>query len=42
MYTIYEEHIEVLEETNERLQKRVVMLEKKIKYYQKALEDEEE
>tara|TARA_Y100000356_G_scaffold114779_1_gene103497 strand:- start:287 stop:427 length:141 start_codon:yes stop_codon:yes gene_type:complete len=38
---IYQEHIEVLEEENAELQQRVVVLETRLKYYQKLIEKKE-
>ena len=38
MYIVYEEHIEQLEEKNDELQKEVIALRKKIKYYKAVIE----
>ncbi len=40
MYVIYEEHIEKLEEENADLKQEVLILRKRLRYYQ--LEDKEE
>ncbi len=39
---IYQEHIEVLEEENAELQQRVLVLETRLKYYQKLVEEDKE
>tara|TARA_R100000664_G_scaffold32650_1_gene47906 strand:- start:686 stop:814 length:129 start_codon:yes stop_codon:yes gene_type:complete len=38
---IYQDHIEILEEENAELQREVLTLRRKIKYYQQILEEEE-
>ena len=38
---IYQDHIEILEEENAELQREVLTLRRKIKYYQQVLEEEE-
>ena len=38
---IYQDHIEILEEEKAELQKEVLFLRRKIKYYQQVLEEEE-
>ena len=40
MYVVYEEHIEKLEEENADLKQEVLILRKRLRYYQ--LEDKEE
>ena len=42
MYIVYEEHIEQLEEENDELQKEVIALRRRIKYYKTIVEQEEE
>jgi len=42
MYTIYEEHIEILEGENNELQKQVMALRRRIKYYQAVMQEEED
>tara|TARA_R100000664_G_scaffold7286_1_gene12418 strand:- start:162 stop:293 length:132 start_codon:yes stop_codon:yes gene_type:complete len=37
---IYQDHIEILEEENEQLLQEVMMLRRKLKYYQTILEEE--
>jgi len=37
MYIVYEEHIERLEEENEELEQKVLILQKRLKYYQKMV-----
>tara|TARA_B100001094_G_C17929931_1_gene670221 strand:+ start:113 stop:244 length:132 start_codon:yes stop_codon:yes gene_type:complete len=39
---IYQEEIELLEEEKAELQKEVLFLRRKIKYYEQVLEEEEE
>ena len=41
MYIVYEEHIEQLEKENEELEKKVLILRKRLEYY-KAVVDEKE
>ena len=38
---IYQDHIEILEEENAELQKEVLLLRRKVSYYQTILEEEE-
>jgi hypothetical protein len=38
---IYQEHIEVLEEEKAELQQEVLVLKKRLKYYKKLIEQEE-
>jgi len=38
---IYQDHIEILEEENEQLLQEVMMLRRKLKYYQTIVEGEE-
>ena len=38
---IYQDHIEILEEENAELQKEVLLLRRKVDYYQTILEEEE-
>jgi len=38
---IYQDHIEILEEENVELQKEVLLLRRKVAYYQTILEEEE-
>ena len=42
MYTIYDEHIEVLEAENYDLKKEVVFLRRRLEYYKSVVEEEEE
>ena len=42
MYIVYEEHIEQLEEENNELQKEVVALRRRLRYYKTMVEVEEE
>ena len=42
MYTIYEEHIEILEGENNELQKQVMALRRRIKYYQAVMQEAED
>tara|TARA_Y100001960_G_C14201580_1_gene599920 strand:+ start:435 stop:566 length:132 start_codon:yes stop_codon:yes gene_type:complete len=39
---IYQDHIEVLEEENAELQKEVLILRRRLEYYQSVVEEEEE
>ena len=39
---IYQDHIEILEEENAELQKEVLLLRRKVAYYQTILEEEED
>ena len=39
---IYQDHIEILEEENEQLLQEVMMLRRKLKYYQTIVEEGEE
>ena len=39
---IYQDHIEVLEEENAELQKEVLFLRKKLRYYKAIVQEEEE
>jgi len=39
MYIVYEEHIEQLEEENDELQKEVIALRRRIKYYKDVIEE---
>ena len=42
MYIVYEEHIEQLEEENDELQKEVIALRRRIKYYQTVMQEDRE
>jgi cell division protein FtsB len=42
MYIVYEEHIEQLEEENGELQKEVIALRRRIKYYQTVMQEDRE
>ena len=41
MYIVYEEHIEQLEKENEELEKKVLILRRKVEYYKTIVEEEE-
>ena len=41
MIIIYQEHIEKLEKENEELEKEVLILRKRLKYYKTAVEEKE-
>ena len=41
MYIVYEEHIEQLEEEKDELQKEVIALRRRIKYYKAVVEEKE-
>ena len=38
MYIVYEEHIEQLEKENEELEKKVLILRKRLEYYKAVVE----
>jgi|TARA_B100001758_G_scaffold243163_1_gene252532 cell division septum initiation protein DivIVA len=38
MYIVYEEHIEQLEKENEELEKKVLILRRKVEYYKTVVE----
>ena len=40
MYTIYDEHIEVLEAENADLKEEVIILRRRLEYYKSVIEDE--
>tara|TARA_R100001443_G_scaffold812_1_gene3168 strand:+ start:471 stop:596 length:126 start_codon:yes stop_codon:yes gene_type:complete len=39
MYIVYEEHIEQLEKQNEELEKKVLILRRKLEYYKAVVEE---
>jgi hypothetical protein len=39
MYIVYEEHIEQLEKENEELEKKVLILRRKLEYYKAVVEE---
>jgi|TARA_B100001559_G_scaffold129671_1_gene109036 hypothetical protein len=41
MYIVYEEHIEQLEKENEELEKKVLILSRKLEYYKTVVEENE-
>jgi len=41
MYIVYEEHIEQLERENEELEKKVLILRKRLEYYKAVVEEKE-
>ena len=41
MYIVYEEHIEQLEKENEELEKKVLILRRKVEYYKTIVSEEE-
>ena len=41
MYIVYEEHIEQLERENEELEKKVLILRKRLEYYKTVVEEKE-
>ena len=41
MYIVYEEHIEQLEKQNEELEKKVLILNRRLEYYKTIVEEEE-
>ena len=41
MYIVYEEHIEQLEKENEELEKKVLILRKRLEYYKAVVEETE-
>jgi cell division septum initiation protein DivIVA len=41
MYIVYEEHIEQLEKENEELEKKVLILRRKVEYYKTIVAEEE-
>ncbi len=41
MYIVYEEHIEQLEKENEELEKKVLILRKRLEYYKAVVEEKE-
>ncbi len=42
MYIVYEEHIEQLERENEELEKKVLILRRRLEYYKTIVEEGEE
>tara|TARA_B100000287_G_scaffold145534_1_gene137338 strand:- start:253 stop:384 length:132 start_codon:yes stop_codon:yes gene_type:complete len=42
MYTIYDDHIEVLEAENYDLKQEVIILKKRLAYYKSVVEDDQE
>tara|TARA_R100001163_G_C4942252_1_gene113536 strand:+ start:67 stop:192 length:126 start_codon:yes stop_codon:yes gene_type:complete len=41
MYIVYEEHIEQLEKENEELEKKVLILRKRLEYYKAVVEEKD-
>ena len=41
MYIVYEEHIEQLEKQNEELEKKVLILNRRLEYYKAIVEEKE-
>ena len=41
MYIVYEEHIEQLEKENEELEKKVLILRRRLEYYKAVVEETE-
>jgi hypothetical protein len=41
MYIVYEEHIEQLEKENEELEKKVLILSRRLEYYKAVVEEKE-
>tara|TARA_B100000475_G_scaffold2040_1_gene1805 strand:- start:171 stop:296 length:126 start_codon:yes stop_codon:yes gene_type:complete len=41
MYIVYEEHIEQLEKQNEELEKKVLILNRRLEYYKTIVEEKE-
>ena len=41
MYIVYEEHIEKLEKENEELEKKVLILRRRLEYYKAVAEEKE-
>ena len=41
MYIVYEEHIEQLEKENEELEKKVLILRRRLEYYKAVVEENE-
>ncbi len=41
MYIVYEEHIEQLEKENEELEKKVLILRRRLEYYKAVVEEKE-
>ena len=41
MYIVYEEHIEQLEEENEELEKKVLILNRRLEYYKSVVKEKE-
>ena len=41
MYIVYEEHIEKLEKENEELEKKVLVLRRRLEYYKAVVEEKE-
>ena len=41
MYIVYEEHIEQLERENEELEKKVLILRKRLEYYKAVVEEKD-
>ena len=42
MYVVYEEHIEKLEEEKAELQQEVLVLRRRLRYYEKLVEEDKE
>ena len=41
MYIVYEEHIEQLEKENEELERKVLILRRRLEYYKAVVEEKE-
>ena len=41
MYIVYEEHIEQLEKQNEELEKKVLILRRRLEYYKAVVEEKD-
>tara|TARA_B100000482_G_scaffold136417_1_gene99812 strand:- start:81 stop:206 length:126 start_codon:yes stop_codon:yes gene_type:complete len=41
MYIVYEEHIEQLEKENEELEKKVLILNRRLEYYKSVVKEKE-
>ena len=41
MYIVYEEHIEQLEKENEELEKKVLILRRRLEYYKAVVEEKD-
>tara|TARA_X000000368_G_scaffold108543_1_gene84397 strand:+ start:354 stop:479 length:126 start_codon:yes stop_codon:yes gene_type:complete len=41
MYIVYEEHIEQLEKQNEELEKKVLILNRRLEYYKSVVKEKE-